>query len=83
MYNISEATLKGRVLNAIMKGQVVTATGVGAATNLAIAGILTTDELVGVWNATNRAEEPASITSAGNIQTVADVTGDTLVVTWV
>lgn len=62
--------------------------GAGANTNIAIDGILTTDELVEVFHhdddANTGASLTASITSDGNIQsaTATDAAGDYIIVTW-
>ena len=81
-FNVATETLKGRIINALLKGQQEAVAGAAADTNIAVAGITTDNTLLGVWNQTDGIEEAATITSNGNIQCAAITTGDTLTVTW-
>ena len=63
--------------------------GATADTNIAIAGIKTTDELLFVWELATSTNDPtdqtaaSSITSDGNIQCTNATDGDVLLIVWV
>ena len=82
MFNISNATIKGKVLNALLKGQSVSVSGTTADTNIAVAGIAATSEVIAIWDQTNGVELTASVVSAGNVQFASDTTGATIMVTF-
>ena len=82
MFNISNATLKGKVLNALLKGQSEAVSGALADTNIAVAGIGADSEVLAAWDQTNGAELIVSAQSAGNIQFASDTSGATIQVTW-
>jgi hypothetical protein len=83
MFNISNATLKGKVLNALLKGQSEAVAGTTADTNIAVANIAATSEVITAWDQTNGVELQVSAQSAGNVQFASDTTGATIVVTWI
>ena len=69
--------------------QTVNVTGAGSSTNIAVTGILTTDELISALHFDSSGPDvdtlSASITSDGNIQTATDTgtdADDSVIVTW-
>lgn len=82
MFNISNATLKGKVLNALLKGQTEAVSGAAADTNIAVAGLTADSEVLAAWNQTDGEALVVSAQSTGNIQFAGDTTGDTIQVTF-
>ena len=82
MFNISDATLKGKVLNALLKGQQAAVSGAAADTNIAVAGLLATSKVISAWDQDDQVNLTVSAQSAGNIQFASITTGNTIVVTW-
>ena len=82
MFNISNATLKGKILNALLQGQSEAVSGALADTNIAVAGLGADSEVIAAWNKTDGEALTVSAQSAGNVQFAGDTTGDTIQVTW-
>ena len=77
---VAASAIKATARTFVLK-QTVTS-GAGATTNVTVTGIATTDRIVGVFNVTDAVMNTFAITSANNIQSATDTTGDTLLVTW-
>jgi len=77
---VAASALKAAARTFVLKQNVLA--GAGANTNIAVSGIALTDRVVGVYNVTDSVMNTFTITSAGNIQSVTDTTGDTLLLTW-
>lgn len=82
------ATSLGNALGELQRLKVSVATGAGASTNIAVAGIVTTDTLISVIEvpaATTTLVDRTStttITSSGNIQCSASTSGNQVLVYW-
>ena len=78
---MTNATTNGRIGSAKVAGA-------NADTDIAIAGIKTTDQLIFVWELATSTNDPtdetanASITSDGNIQITNTTAGDVVLVLW-
>ncbi len=77
---VAASALKAAARTFVLKQAVLA--GTTANTNIAVSGIATTDRIVGVFNDTDKVMNTFTITSAGNIQSVTDTSGDVLLLTW-
>jgi hypothetical protein len=86
-FNIPNDTVKGKAINALLAPNIEAVAGAAADTNMAVASILLSSTIVSVINyaagVPSDITATCTVTSAGNIQSSGDTTGDTNLVTWV